>query len=204
METACVKDATELASAKPLNKTARKDRHGLNDRQRHFAEKIEEGQTATAAYFSSFPRCKSPSTAQQEGSKLLKNPMVCEYVQKLREADAAKLASERIASKEETLIFLTKVIRTPAGQIGRNDPLCQRFKDVVSDTSTTFEVRMPDKLRAIERICKIMGWDAAAKVEDVSKPPPPSPEDLTKARATLRKWINFAPRAEDFVGSEVE
>jgi hypothetical protein len=78
----------------------------------------------------------------------------------------------------------------------------QRFKEVVSDTSTTFEVRMPDKLRAIERICKIMGWDAAPKVEDVPKPPPPSPEDLAKAGATLRKWINFAPRAEDFVGQK--
>jgi hypothetical protein len=130
--------------------------------------------------------------------------MVCEYVQKLREADEAKLTSERIASKEETLIFLTKVIRTPAGQIGRNDPLCQRFKEVVSETSTTFEVRMPDKLRAIERICKIMGWDAAPKVEDIPKPPPRSPEDEAKVRAMLRKWVSFAPRAEDFVGSEVE
>jgi hypothetical protein len=52
----------------------------LNDRQRKFAERIVAGDTAPAAYAKSFPRCKSKSTAEQEGCKLLKNPKVAAFI----------------------------------------------------------------------------------------------------------------------------
>jgi len=170
----------------------------LNDRQRKFASKIVAGETATASYFASFPRCKSKSTAEQEGCKLLKNPKVAASIEELRERDEAILESDRIATKRELLEFLTKIIRTPAGAIDKHDPLCQSYKD----TKDSNEIKLPDKLRAAERICKIMGWDAPQKTEDITPPkPPPTPEEIAAGNEILARWANFAPR--DIQGGEV-
>jgi hypothetical protein len=81
------------------------------------------------------------------------------------------LALDRIVSKQELLEFLTQVIRTPAGAIDKHDPLCQSFKE----TEKEHAIRLPDKLRATEQICKIMGWDAPEKVEEEIKTPPWTP-----------------------------
>ena len=167
----------------------------LNDRQRRFADRILAGDTATAAYFKAFPRCKSKSTAEQEGCKLLKNPKVAAFIQELREWDEDVMQSERIITKQELLEFLTKTIRTAAGAIDRDDPLCQSYKDTVGQYSSTHEIKLPDKLRAAERICKIMGWDSPDKVEDVTQHKPATEEELAVARETLKKWTTFCPRA---------
>jgi hypothetical protein len=127
----------------------RTDENGLNDRWRHFASLIVAGATATRAYKMSFSTCKTHVTAEVEGCRLLKNPKVAAYIKKLRDEDNEKLALDRIISKQETLEFLTQVIRTPAGAIDKNDPLCQSFKD----TEREYEIKLPDKLRAEERIC---------------------------------------------------
>jgi phage terminase small subunit len=167
----------------------------LNDRQRRFADRIVDGDAATAAYFKAFPRCKSKSTAAQEGCKLLKNPKVAAFIQELREWDEDVMQSERIITKQELLEFLTRTIRTAAGAIDRDDPLCQSYKDTVGQYSSTHEIKLPDKLKAAERVCKIMGWDAPEKIEDATAPKPPTEEELAAARETLKKWTTFAPKA---------
>ena len=154
----------------------------LNDRQRRFADRIVAGDTATAAYFKAFPRCKSKSTAEQEGCKLLKNPKVAAFIQELREWDEDVMQSERIITKQELLQFLTKTIRTAAGAIDRDDPLCQSYKDTVRQYSSTHEIKLPDKLRAAERICKIMGWDSPEKFEDATPPKPETDEERAIAQ----------------------
>jgi hypothetical protein len=92
---------------------------------------------------------------------------------------------------EELLEFLTKTIRTAAGAIDRDDPLCRSYKDTVGQYSSTHEIKLPDKLKAAERICKIMGWDAPQQVEDVTQVKPPTEEELAAARETLKKWTTF-------------
>ncbi len=90
--------------------------------KRKFASKIVAGETATASYFASFPRCKSKSTAEQEGCKLLKNPKIAASIQELRERDEAILESDRIATQRELLEFLTKTISTtPPAEVHRRD-----------------------------------------------------------------------------------
>lgn len=164
--------------------------NGLNDRQRRFASLIVKGHAAKVAYAKAFPRCKAVVTAEVEGCKLLRNPRVAAYIKKLRDEDNEKLALDRIVSKREMLEFLTTVIRTPAGAIDKNDPLCQSFKD----SEKEHEIKLPDKLRAAERICKIMGWDAPMKLEEERKFAPPTPEDNQRGIEILARWANFAPR----------
>ena len=176
----------------------RTDENGLNDRQRRFSSLIVKGLPAKSAYHKSFPRCKSVLTAEAEGCKLSKDPKVEAYIEKLRAEDNEKLAMDRIISKQETLEFLTAVIRTPAGAIDKNDPLCQSYKD----TKDINEIKLPDKLRAAERVCKIMGWDAAMKLEEEHKFVAPTPEDNQRGVEILARWANFAPKG--IQGQEVE
>jgi phage terminase small subunit len=97
----------------------RLDENGLNDRQRHFAEMIVSGLVAKRRLSRDV---KAEVTAEVESWKLLKNPKVSAYIQKLRAEDNSKLAMDRIISKQELLEFLTQVIRTPAGAIDKQNP----------------------------------------------------------------------------------
>ena len=104
------------------------------------------------------------------------------------------MQSERIINKQELLEFLTKTIRTAASAIDGDDPLCQSCKDTVGQYSSTHEIKLPDKLRAAERVCKIMGWDVPERIEDVTQGKPPTEEELAAARETLKKMETFASK----------
>ena len=49
-------------------------------------------------------------------------------------------------------------------------------------------------VKLIDRKAKLLGMDAPAKVEEVTKPKPPTEEEKAIARETLKKWTTFAPR----------
>lgn len=135
-----------------------------NDRQRRFAELIVSGETAKTAYFGAFPRCRSPKTAETEGCKLLKNPKVAAFIKELRGEVAELVKSNLVAEKSEALEFLTKVLRTPIGEIDKTSVLGQEFTvDQINEEVIRTKVKMPDKLRAIERMAKMLGWDEAEK-----------------------------------------
>ena len=44
----------------------------------------------------------------------------------------------------------------------------------------------------------------AAKIETTKIAPPETPEQQARAREALRQFTNFAPRAEDFQGRDLE
>lgn len=138
----------------------------INDRQRRFAELIIAGKTAKDAYFCAFPRCKSPKTAETEGSKLQKNPKVAAFIKSLRSEVAEKVKSNLVAEKSEALEFLTRVLRTPVGDISQASDLCQEFTmDQINDEMIRTKTKMPDKLRAIERLARLLGWDSPEEIK---------------------------------------
>jgi hypothetical protein len=57
--------------------------------------------------------------------------------------------------------FLTKVILTPAGKVNEQSRLCRSYKV----TSEVREIRMPDKLRAVEQLAKLCGFNEPEKME---------------------------------------
>ena len=57
--------------------------------------------------------------------------------------------------------FLTEVILTPAGKVDEESRLCQSYKV----TPEVREIRMPDKLRAVEQLAKMWGWNEPEKHE---------------------------------------
>jgi hypothetical protein len=85
------------------------------------------------------------------------NDGICKRVAELKEAQSQKSELSRDQARE----FLTEVILTPAGKVNEQSRLCQSYKV----TPEVREIRMPDKLRALEQLAKLCGWDAPDKVQ---------------------------------------
>lgn len=80
---------------------------GMTERQKIFADHYIISLNATESYKKAYPKIKNIKTAEVNGSKLLRNTKVREYIDEQLE----KLKSERVADQQEVLEFLTAVMR---------------------------------------------------------------------------------------------
>lgn len=80
---------------------------GMTERQKIFADHYIISLNATESYKKAYPKIKNIKTAEVNGSKLLRNTKVREYIDEQLE----KLKSERVADQQEVLEFLTSVMR---------------------------------------------------------------------------------------------
>jgi phage terminase small subunit len=125
----------------------------LNHRQRKFAELVAGGTVAKAAYFEAYPRCRAESTAERESVRLLKDPGVAATIEGLRRDAVRGAQKKNVLSKEERRQFLARVIRCAPAEVTEHDSIAQSYK--VTDKS--HEVKLPDKLRALELDAKLAG-----------------------------------------------
>lgn len=79
----------------------------LTERQKRFADEYLVDLNATRAYKEVYSSCKKDETAAVNGSKLLRNANVSEYINEMLE----KLQSERVADVREVMEYLTSVMR---------------------------------------------------------------------------------------------
>ena len=86
---------------------------------------------------------------------MMVNDGICKRAAELKAAQAQK--SE--LSRDQLRQFLTEVILTPAGKVSEQSRLCQSYKV----TPEIREIRMPDKLRAVEQLAKLCGWNSATR-----------------------------------------
>ncbi|MGH0586789.1 terminase small subunit [Bacillus mycoides] len=84
--------------------------HGLNERQKRFADYFIETGNATEAYRRAGYDCKSDSIVSAGSSRLLKNVNVSAYI----DSRMSSVDSKRIADGNEVLEFLTSVMRGEA------------------------------------------------------------------------------------------
>lgn len=80
---------------------------GMTERQKIFADHYIISLNATESYKKAYPNIKNIKTAEVNGSKLLRNTKVKDYIDEQLE----KLKSERVADQQEVLEFLTSVMR---------------------------------------------------------------------------------------------
>ena len=64
-------------------------------------------------------------------------------------------------SREAALQFLTEVVNTPIGAVTKDSRLAQAMKD----TDDVHEIRMPDKLVAVQTLGKMCDWFSAERIE---------------------------------------
>ncbi len=126
----------------------------IGEKERRFAELVVGGMPAVDAYVEVFPGVVRRRLAIVNGYKLMR-PAVREHMGALRAERWRSVKAELVATRQEVLEFCTAVIRTPAGMAGAFSELCVRFREAVGFKA----VRMPDKIRAAERLCRMMGWE---------------------------------------------
>ena len=104
-----------------------------------FAQSVASGKSASEAYRQSGAIGKN---ADVHAARLMVNDGVSKRIAELKAAQAQR--SE--LARDQLRDFLTEVILTPAGKVNDQSKLCQSYK-VTPDIR---EIRMPDKLRAVE------------------------------------------------------
>lgn len=125
-----------------------------NPRHEKFAQGVADGKSVTDAYRSAG---FSPKGAGQNGERLMKKDEISRRIEEIRKGNEQMCK----LSFKQALDFLADCITTPAGDVTKNHPLCQSFKD----TKDCHEVKIPDKIRAMENLAKLCGWNAPEKHE---------------------------------------
>jgi len=134
----------------------------LNRKQKQFVEAVVSGISRIDAYRAAYPRCTTYKAASTGVARLALKPWVQEYLRGHREEVVRQATKQVVASRQEILEFLTAIIRTPAGEVDALSKLCQRWKH----TPRVKQLRMPGKLKAIDRVCEMMGWRACDQEVD--------------------------------------
>ena len=124
---------------------------------------FENGKNGSKAYRDTYGRGKNlkDSTCSANASRLLKNAKVQEYLSELNK----KAESPLILTKQQRMIWLSRVVNTPIGKVDEKSDLCQSHSVTESEFGTTVKITMPNKLSAIAELNKMDGAYEPEKIE---------------------------------------
>lgn len=123
----------------------------LTEKQKRFCEEYLIDLNATQSYLRAGYKAKSSDIACAEGSKLLRNPKVAEYIKELRERQAKRTE----VSSDEVVEELKKVAFCDAKVLGRDkvkalELLGQHLGMFTEKVSVTTEDKLPELLDALK------------------------------------------------------
>lgn len=153
----------------------------LNDKQIRFAQEYIIDLNATQA---AIRAGYSVNTAGSQGHDLLKNPEIQEYIQKRNQeiVNKLKLTQERVLQEYSKIAFfdirkafdssgymipLDEMDDDTAGAIGGIEIIEQIEKagEETIKTGDLKKIKIWDKRAALDSICKVLGYNAADKIE---------------------------------------
>ena len=131
----------------------------LNQRQEVFCQHIAAGLSGVEAFKRVTPG--SPRDCDVKAAQMRRKPGVEERIRELmREND-----KRATLSREQALEWLTRVVITPAGDVGPHDSLCQSHKVTSGDGWESHEVKIPDKLIALQQLARMCDWFSPDRLE---------------------------------------
>jgi phage terminase small subunit len=152
----------------------------LTDRQRTFAENLVKGMSAKQAYQLAGYKVTTDHSAEQAGSRLLRNVKVSTYLDELR----AKSQDEAIWSRNRLIKYLCSVLDLdPSKLIDENTGALQSLTDMeqanlitgfkvqekVNENGDVWgidkDIKLYSKEKAVDQLTKLMGWNEPEKVE---------------------------------------
>ena len=152
-----------------------------NARHERFAQLLAEGQSQADAYRVVYPASRhwKADSLHQRASKVH-----AKVLPRVREMQLAGV-SKTILTRNELAAYLSRVIVTPVGEVGRDSPLAQSFEAGVNGV----RVCMVSKIAACEQLAKLMGWYAPdrADITFQFKPDANVYEALSKAAGSRRQ-----------------
>jgi hypothetical protein len=161
-----------------------------NSRHEAFAREVASGKNATQAYRNAYGT-ENRRVASTGGHRLTRRKSIAARIRAIQQAGARTAALDL----QEIHDFLTRVVRTPAGQILPSSDLCTRVKHT-RDGAT--DVWMPNKLACLRLSAKLQGFlDTAQTNSQLStlnpQPPPILTEELreivmAQRSAALREY----------------
>ena len=132
----------------------------LTEKQKEFARGLFDGMSQREAYKAAYDCSKKKDkTVDELASRLSRNVKVKEYLASLN----VKVEKSAILSKQERMEWLTRVVKTPIGEVDEESDLCQEFRFDGETMSRTY--KMPSKLGAIAELNKMDGAYEPEKIE---------------------------------------
>jgi hypothetical protein len=125
-----------------------------NVRHEQFCQHIAHGLNASEAYRQASGRSKNANVHSDEW---MNARGVQERIAELRRENDRKCT----LSREAALQFLSEVVNTPIGSVTKDSRLAQAMKD----TDDVHEIRMPDKLVAVQTLGKMCDWFGPEKFQ---------------------------------------
>ena len=118
----------------------------MTDKQKRFADEYLIDCNATRAYKVAYPTVKNDYVASANGSRLLGNAKVKKYI----EEKMAEISSDKVATAEEVIEYLTSVLRGES-----------KDEKIVTNALGEFEIQFfcsqPNRIRAAELLGKRYG-----------------------------------------------
>lgn len=147
----------------------------LTPKQERFCNYYLETGNASEAYRRAYS-CErmAPNTINRKAAELLNNGKITARVGHLQEA----LQERSDISKDEAVKELTAIIRTRVTDVLNvkgNKVVIKKLDEIPDDvississiknTRGNIEVKLYDKISAIDRLCKLLGWDEPSKMD---------------------------------------
>ena len=136
----------------------------MTDKQKRFCDEYLIDCNATRAYKVTYPNVKKDEVASVNGSKLLRNAKVKNYI----EEQLQKIESAKIADVQEVMEYLTAVLR---GETQSSEIVVEGIGDGCSKAKEIFkEPGEKDKLKAAELLGKRYGmWREKVEVSGIDE-----------------------------------
>lgn len=131
----------------------------LTEKQKEFARLLVEGKLSKPDAYRKAFKCKDmkQTTASKAASRLSKNVEIQRYMDKLND----QLNKSAVLTKQQRMEWLSRVVRTPIGDIDNTSDLCQ--ESCIDENGMKF--KMLSKIAAIQELNKMDGAYTPQKME---------------------------------------
>jgi siderophore synthetase component len=129
----------------------------VNPKQEIFCQLVAAGQMTIGKAYTQAGWTATGPAATAAASRALTKANIKARIAEIQ----AEMSKSSKLSREQLRDYLIEVLTTPAGEVHEKHRLCQSYKL----TAEAAEYKMPDKLRAAEQLCKILGWHAPDEVK---------------------------------------
>ena len=181
-----------------LNIKAMGKRKGTNDKYERFCSLIVEGKDAAEAYREVYPHSRNwkPESVAKRASRLLDNAHILPILARMRKEvqeradiskDDAVKGLKPMLSVDMSDFFDDNDCIKPSKEWTKEMKAC--VQEVIRDRDTLqiVGVKLYDRVRAIERLAKMLGWDKPTEVSVKDDYSNMTDEELDKELARLRK-----------------
>lgn len=139
---------------------AKKDKYGLNVRQRKFADRyLLNGNNAAEAYRYAYNPKALPNVAANKGSQFLKKEVIKGYIEMRQAEYQAKAEEKQQASVEEIIEVCTRVLRDEQGVV---DGIEEEESESTMGASSSRKTKYLSKRYAIDKLIQLFGADKNA------------------------------------------